>query len=98
MNTLLEPVKSVIKSLEFKTTSLADCFIELIKLSQKIKLLPAVSDYDFKYKCIEMFNKRWKQFDMDLYILAYLLHPKYRGKYLFYFFGLNSNIILKLFY
>jgi len=46
VNTLLEPVKSVVKSLEFKTTSLADCFVELIKLSQKIKSLPNVSDYD----------------------------------------------------
>lgn len=49
VNTLLGPVKSVVKSLEFKTTTLADCFVELIKLSQKIKLLPPVSNYDFKY-------------------------------------------------
>ena len=84
MNTLLEPVKSVVKSLEFKTTSLADCFVELIKLSQKIKTLPFVSDYEFKHKCIELFNKRWEQFDFDLYMLAYLLHLKYRDKYLFY--------------
>ena len=44
VNTLLRPVKSVVKSLEFKTTTLADCFIKLIKLSQKIKSLPPVSD------------------------------------------------------
>ncbi|CAB5296858.1 unnamed protein product [Rhizophagus irregularis] len=74
------PVKSVVKSLEFKTTSLSDCFVELIKLSQKIKLLPPVSDYDFKHKCIELFNKRWQEFDINLYLLAYLLHPNYRGK------------------
>jgi hypothetical protein len=80
VNTLLEPVKSVVKSLEFKTTSLADCFVELIKLSQKIKSLPNVSDYEFKHQCIEHFNKRWQEFDIDLYILAYLLHPRYRGK------------------
>ncbi|CAB4471608.1 unnamed protein product [Rhizophagus irregularis] len=80
VNTLLGPVKSVVKSLEFKTTSLSDCFVELIKLSQKIKLLPPVSDYDFKHKCIELFNKRWQEFDINLYLLAYLLHPNYRGK------------------
>ncbi|CAB5363639.1 unnamed protein product [Rhizophagus irregularis] len=74
------PVKSVVKSLEFKTTSLSDCFVKLIKLSQKIKLLPPVSDYDFKHKCIELFNKRWQEFDINLYLLAYLLHPNYRGK------------------
>jgi hypothetical protein len=81
VNTLLEPVKSVVKSLEFKTTSLADCFVELIKLSQKIKSLPNVSDYEFKHQCIELFNKRWQEFDFQLYLLAYLLHPYYRGEY-----------------
>ena len=84
VNTLLKPVKSVIKSLEFKTTTLADCFVELIKLSQKIKSLPPVSDYDFKYQCIELFNKRWQEFDIQLYLLAYLLHPYYRGEYFFF--------------
>src|ERR1044071_1678241 len=96
VNTLLGPVKSVVKSLEFKTTTLADCFIELIKLSQKIKLLPPVSDYDFKYQCIGFFNKRWKEFDIQLYILAYLLHPRYRSKYFYFWENLellriNSN-------
>ena len=34
INTLLDPVKSAVKAFEFKSTSLADCFIELIKLFQ----------------------------------------------------------------
>ena len=94
VNTLLEPVKSVVKSLEFKTTTLADCFIELIKLSQKIKSLPPVSDYDFKYQCIGFFNKRWKEFDIQLYILAYLLHSRYRGKYFYFWKNLELLICL----
>ena len=76
----------MVKSLEFKTTTLADCFVELIKLSQKIKSIQLVTDYDFKYQCIELFNKRWNEFDIQLYILAYLLHPHYRGKYIILFF------------
>src|SRR5436190_11508205 len=36
VNTLLGPVKSVVKSLEFKITTLADCFVKLIKLSQEL--------------------------------------------------------------
>lgn len=79
---LLGPVKSAIKSLEYKTTTLADCFVELIKLSQRIKSLPPISDYGFRAECIELFNRRWNQFDINLYLLAYLLHPRYRGKYL----------------
>ena len=81
INTLLGPVKSAVKALEFKSTSLADCFIELIKLSQWINSLPLISDQTFKTTCIGLFNKRWKQFDFDLYILAYVLHPYYRGKF-----------------
>lgn len=89
VNTLLEPVKSVVKSLEFKTTTLADCFVELIKLSQKINSLPPVSDYDFKHQCVEFFNKRWQEFDIQLYILAYLLHPRYRGKHFIFWENLE---------
>lgn len=85
----------MVKSLEFKTTSLADCFVELIKLSKKIKSLPPVSDYEFKHNCVELFNKRWKEFDIQLYILAYLLHPYYRGKYfILLIFFKNFFIIL----
>ncbi|CAB4491363.1 unnamed protein product [Rhizophagus irregularis] len=76
----LGPVKSAVKALEFKSTTLADCFVELIKLSQRINFLPPISDQNFKSTCIELFNKRWKQFDFDLYILSYMLHPYYRGK------------------
>jgi hypothetical protein len=86
VNTLLGPVKSVVKFLKFKITSLTDCFVKLIKLSKKIKSLPPVSDYEFKHKCVELFNKRWKEFDIQLYILAYLLHPCYGGKYFILFF------------
>ncbi len=35
---------------------------------------------DFKNKCIAIFNKRWKQFNTEVYLLAFFLHPKYRGK------------------
>jgi hypothetical protein len=33
LNTLLAPAKLAIKALEYKSTTLADCFIEIIKLS-----------------------------------------------------------------
>src|SRR5215217_2751006 len=66
VNTLLGPVKSVVKSLKFTPTTLADCFVKLIKLSQRINSLPPVSNYDFKYQCVEIFNKRWQEFDIQL--------------------------------
>jgi hypothetical protein len=35
----------------------------------------------FKNHCIQKINKRWESFDFDPYILAYMLHPNYRGNF-----------------
>ncbi|CAB4486410.1 unnamed protein product [Rhizophagus irregularis] len=51
VNTLLDPVKLAVKALEFKSTTFADCFVELIKLSQRINFLPPISDQNFKSIC-----------------------------------------------
>ncbi|UZO29017.1 uncharacterized protein OCT59_022514 [Rhizophagus irregularis] len=45
------PVKLAVKALEFKSTTFADCFVELIKLSQRINFLPPISDQNFKSIC-----------------------------------------------
>jgi len=58
---------------------MADCFVELIKMARAISQIP-LQNGDFKSKCIAIFNKRWKEFDTEIYLLAFLLHPKYRGK------------------
>ena len=63
-----------------KNVTLADCFLQLIKLSYSIKSLSATYTI-FQQQCTEAFNKRWKQFDFRLYMLIYLLHPLYRGMY-----------------
>lgn len=85
LQSILKPIKEAIKYLEMKNATLADCFLQLIRLSYSIRLLPDTY-VTFRQKCIEAFNKRWKQFDFRLYILAYLLHPLYRGMYLMLFF------------
>jgi hypothetical protein len=45
-----------------------------------INKISSVQNLDFKQKCIAIFNKRWKEFDIDIYMVAFFLHPKYRGK------------------
>uniref|UniRef100_U9U7U4 Uncharacterized protein n=1 Tax=Rhizophagus irregularis (strain DAOM 181602 / DAOM 197198 / MUCL 43194) TaxID=747089 RepID=U9U7U4_RHIID len=77
---ILKPAKSAIKALEFNTTTLADCFFELLKMAQAISEIPSFQNIDFKKKCIAIFNKRWKEFDINTYMVAFLLHPKYRDK------------------
>jgi hypothetical protein len=82
---VLNPVKNAVKALESNTTTLADCFIELLKMAQAISTI-SFQNLNFKQKCIAIFNKRWQEFDINIYMLAFFLHPKYRGK--------NINIVI----
>ena len=61
------------KALEFNSTTLADCFFELLKMAQAISAIPFFQNLDFKQKCIAIFNKRWKEFDINIKTLKGLL-------------------------
>ena len=76
---IIQPIKEIITSLEFKSTTLTDCFIQLIKLSVAVKIYPTIANSSFRTYCLEQFDKRWNQFDFNIYMLAYFLHPLYRG-------------------
>jgi hypothetical protein len=68
--------------LEGASINLADCFIYLIKLVVNINKIPNERGLiGFKNHCIEKINDRWQSFDIQPYLLAYYLHPLYRGKY-----------------
>jgi hypothetical protein len=91
---ILSPAKNAIKALEFTTTTLADCFMELAKMAKAISQISLFQDIEFKSKCIAIFNKRWKEFDTDVYLLAFFLHPKYRGKKIKKYYYLCSNFYI----
>ncbi|CAB4378042.1 unnamed protein product [Rhizophagus irregularis] len=39
-----------------------------------------INDYrSLKNSCIKAFNERYKEFDEDIYLLAFFLHPQYKG-------------------
>ena len=81
LRAVLSPIKKAVKDVEFTSTTMADVFMELIKLAISIKEIPTlINNNSFKQECYGIFNKRWKQFDTDIYILAFFLHPKHRGK------------------
>ena len=82
MRSILNPIKKAVIILEHKNTTLVDCFICLAIMAASIKELPQVGINNFHSECETIFNKRWQEFNFDLYLLAYFLHPKYRGKYL----------------
>lgn len=81
------PVKTAIKAVEANSSNMALIFLELSKMAAYIKRIPSSIDLNFKKQCIGIFNKRWSQFDTEIYLVGFFLHPKYRGKfnYLFYF-------------
>jgi hypothetical protein len=75
---VLKPIKTAITLLESASINLSDCFIQLILLANAIKK-KSWEKSEFHQHCIETFNKRWASFDPNLYILAYFLHPGFRG-------------------
>ena len=80
LKVIIGPAKRATKDLEFSTTTLSDCFLELIKLASEISKI-SIQNADLKHSCIAIFNKRWSEFDIDIYMLAFFLNPKYRGMY-----------------
>jgi hypothetical protein len=77
---VIQPIKDVLTSLEYKSTTLCDCFIQLVKLAIIIKSSSMLTNMEFRSFCLEKFNLRWSQFDFKLYMLGFFFHPLYRGK------------------
>ncbi|CAG8764683.1 12360_t:CDS:2, partial [Gigaspora rosea] len=76
---ILSPIRTAIVNLEARSTTLAGCFLQFIQLAAAIKKVSNLHAKEFKAYCIQIFNKRWKNFNADNYMLAYFLHPGYRG-------------------
>jgi len=53
---VLNPAKNAIKSLEFTTTTLVNCFLELIKMTRAI-LEISFQNLEFKKRCVIIFNR-----------------------------------------
>ena len=81
---ILQPIKSTITILESKTATLADCFFYICCLESSLYYIPAITNniyqnfHDYSFK---KFNNRWQEFDYKIFVLAYFLHPVYRGKF-----------------
>ena len=62
---------------------LADCYFALISLGNSIYKLSKEDPKDpkqfYKY-AINKFNSRFSEYEYDEYVLAYSLHPLYKGK------------------
>jgi hypothetical protein len=79
LSQILLPIKNAIKLTEGDNTTLADVFVQMIRLSYKLKNTNNYDMIGFRKHAINAFNKRWDEFEIGPYILAYFLHPAYRG-------------------
>jgi hypothetical protein len=81
---IIEPIKDCILKLEARTATLADCYIQMLKLAATINHLP--SSNTLKSAIIGIYNYRYQEFDHEAYLLSNYLHPLYRGM-------INFNLI-----
>jgi hypothetical protein len=83
LTSVLLLLRTAILYLEGRNVNLADCFVQLMKLAAGINSIPNERNMtNFKNHCIRAINNRWNSFDIQPYLLAYFLHPLYRGKYI----------------
>ncbi|CAB5208187.1 unnamed protein product [Rhizophagus irregularis] len=79
LSDILKPIKESILVLEGTKTNLADCYLQLLKMAANVKSMP-IDDYKtLKNSCIRIFNRRFAEYDEDIYLLAFFLHPYYKG-------------------
>ncbi|GET50620.1 ribonuclease H-like domain-containing protein [Rhizophagus irregularis DAOM 181602=DAOM 197198] len=77
LSDILEPIKKAILMLEGSNIILADCYLHLLRIAAFFKSMPTDDYKELRNSCISIFNKRYKEFDEDIYLLGFFLHPKY---------------------
>ncbi|CAG8830084.1 33530_t:CDS:2, partial [Racocetra persica] len=76
---IIYPAKEAITAVESKSTTLADVYIKLVQLASAIHCIPLETDHiEFRKICIQIYNRRWDEFDFEIFKLGYFFHPKYR--------------------
>ena len=53
---VIQPIKDVLTALEYKSTTLCDCFIQLVKLAIIIKSSSMLTNTEFRLFCLEKFE------------------------------------------
>ncbi|RIB24788.1 hypothetical protein C2G38_2167650 [Gigaspora rosea] len=67
LTTILTPIKKAILSLEYKSTNLIDCYIQLRIMASTLKQLSNNLNLEFKHQRFAIFNKRWKIPPFNMY-------------------------------
>ncbi|CAG8755663.1 6897_t:CDS:2, partial [Gigaspora rosea] len=64
---------------ESNHATLADCYINLIKIAAAIQNLFSNEYKGFRNYCITKFDNQFEEFNDPIYHLTYFLHPAYKG-------------------
>jgi hypothetical protein len=72
---VLDPLRKAVLSLESRKATLADCFLSLARLAATLKKLPGSFNTTFRNHCVNVINKRYDEFDDDIYITSFFLDP-----------------------
>lgn len=57
---ILKPIRDAILMLEKTNSTLADCYLQILKIAAFFKEMPVVDYRTIKNECIKIFNKRYK--------------------------------------
>ncbi|CAG8842081.1 21676_t:CDS:2, partial [Gigaspora margarita] len=71
---LAEEITNILEKID---CSLADCFIGLAHLGAAIRRLPENDYCNFCQQAIAIYNRRFAEFDDNIYILCFFLYPGY---------------------
>ncbi|CAG8800534.1 652_t:CDS:2, partial [Cetraspora pellucida] len=72
-------IKDAILSVEANRSTLADCYINLMRIAAAIQNLPTEEYRGFRNYCIRKFDQWFEEFNDPAYQLTYFLHPAYKG-------------------
>ncbi|CAG8619639.1 24520_t:CDS:2, partial [Gigaspora rosea] len=70
------PITICIGRLEAQNATIADCYINILKLAAAIYQLPKVNP--FKSQITKIYNNQYKELNHKAYLLCYYLYPLYR--------------------
>ncbi|GBB97201.1 hypothetical protein RclHR1_02940003 [Rhizophagus clarus] len=79
LSEILLPIKNAILTVEAAQSTLADAYINLLKIAAAIQNLSTDEYKGFRNHCIRKFNHRFEEFNDPAYQLAFFLHPVYKG-------------------
>ncbi|CAG8797796.1 15437_t:CDS:2, partial [Dentiscutata erythropus] len=79
LSEILLLIKDTILSVEANHSTLANYYINLMRIAAAIQNLPTDKYKGFRNYCIRKFDQRFEEFNDPAYQLIYFLHPAYKG-------------------